>query len=300
MKYLQKVFKFLEEHFLLVLPLIIAAAIPQIIIGTVDDTQMTEAFGELVTSVESGAIDAFEALRMALEVMKPLFLAICIANVISFLLSLFIVPATYGMINKGLETNKVDIGDFVSQMGMNLPKYIVYTIFSFFVDIVLLLILGLVIALFAFIIYSLLGVGTAAVILGIVIALAVGVVIYVVMYGIKCVLSYWFPAMLVDNMNVTSAFKKAIEVGRSYLWQTIGISFLISMANSTIVGALSGFADALPHVVRSYVVPVLISVPSGLASFIMMAFYLAVYRDKTRVKEENDNENVIDSGGEFV
>jgi len=37
-----------------------------------------------------------------------------------------------------------------------------------------------------------------------------------------------------------------------------------------------------------YLEPVLISIPSGLAGFILLAFYLAVYRDKTRKMEDKD------------
>jgi len=58
-------------------------------------------------------------------------------------------------------------------------------------------------------------IGTSVLFLGIAITFVVAVMLYVVIYGIKCILSYWYPAMLVDSMKVTSAFKKAVEVGRS-------------------------------------------------------------------------------------
>jgi len=101
-------------------------------------------------------------------------------------------------------------------------------------------------------------------VLGIAITFVVAVMLYVVIYGIKCILSYWYPAMLVDSMKVTSAFKKAVEVGRSCLWQTVGITFLISMANFFITVTLKNFANTLPRV-GIYLEPVLISIPSGLA-----------------------------------
>jgi len=104
--------------------------------------------------------------------------------------------------------------------------------------------------------------------------------LYVVIYGIKCILSYWYPA-----------FKKAVEVG-------IGITFLISMANFFITVTLKNFANTLPRV-GIYLEPVLISIPSGLAGFILLAFYLAVYRDKTRKMEDKDVD-IFESPGEFV
>lgn len=196
------------------------------------------------------------------------------------------------MINKGLETDNVSIADFFPQMTRNLPKFIVYLIFSFFVDIILWLIFFLIVALFVFISITLRGAGDTAFVLGIVLTAVIAVVLYVVMYGIKCILSYWFPAMVVDDMKVTSAFNKAIEVGRSYLFPTIGITFLISLVSSLIVGMLNNLASVLP-----YVGPILISIPAALGTFITLTFYLTVYRDKTRKEEIED---VINMPEEYI
>ncbi|ABN52452.1 MAG TPA: hypothetical protein DEF39_13570 [Hungateiclostridium thermocellum] len=298
MKYLQEVFEFLGKHFLLALPMIIAVAIPNIITGTVNNAEILEGINELSSVAEYAQMDSMEMLRTYLEIMKPWFTASTIAGIVSFLLSLFVVPATYGMVNKGLETGNADLGDFFPQMAMNLPKFIIYKIFNFLVDTVLSLAFMLILALFIFLLWLLKEIGTSVLFLGIAITFVVAVMLYVVIYGIKCILSYWYPAMLVDSMKVTSAFKKAVEVGRSCLWQTVGITFLISMANFFITVTLKNFANTLPRV-GIYLEPVLISIPSGLAGFILLAFYLAVYRDKTRKMEDKDVD-IFESPGEFV
>jgi len=66
----------------------------------------------------------------------------------------------------------------------------------------------LILALFIFLLWLLKEIGTSVLFLGIAITFVVAVMLYVVIYGIKCILSYWYPAMLVDSMKVTSAFKK--------------------------------------------------------------------------------------------
>ncbi|HHV29413.1 DUF7847 domain-containing protein [Acetivibrio mesophilus] len=283
MNYLERIFKFLGKYFVLAVPLIIATAIPVIISGSVSDAEMTQAINELSASIAAQEIDTMLALTMMLEVMRPMLVLTAIANIVSFVLNLFVAPATYGMINKGLETDNAGIGDFFPQMGKNLPKYIIYTIFNFFVDVILVLVFALILCLFVFLTFALKGVGGAAFGLGIVLTVIVGIVLGLVMYGIKCILSYWFPAMVVDNMNVISAFKKSIEIGKSYLWQTIGVTILISIASSVITGTLGVFAGMLP-----YVGYVLISIPAALGSFITLVFYMTVYRDKTRNVEDED------------
>jgi len=244
--------------------MIIAVAIPNIITGTVNNAEILEGINELSSVAEYAQMDSMEMLRTYLEIMKPWFTASTIAGIVSFLLSLFVVPATYGMVNKGLETGNADLGDFFPQMAMNLPKFIIYKIFNFLVDTVLSLAFMLILALFIFLLWLLKEIGTSVLFLGIAITFVVAVMLYVVIYGIKCILSYWYPAMLVDSMKVTSAFKKAVEVGRSCLWQTVGITFLISMANFFITVTLKNFANTLPRV-GIYLEPVLISIPSGLA-----------------------------------
>lgn len=294
MKYLEKVFKFLGKYFALAIPLIIATAIPTIITGSVNDAEMTQSINELSLALANQSMDPMLALTMMLEVMQPLFVLIGIANIIAFVLNLFVVPATYGMINKGLETDNAYIGDFFPQMGRTLPKYIIYSIFSFFVSIALTLIFALVLTLFIFLAIALQKFGGVAFVLAIVVTVLVGLALYLLMYAINCALCYWFPAMIIDNMKVTSAFKKSIEVAKSYLWQTIGISLLFSIASGVITSVLGSIVGILP-----YVGPILISIPAALGSFLLSVFYLMVYRDKTREKDD-EGEDVIDLPGEYI
>lgn len=96
MRYLEKVFNFFGKHFLISLPLIIVTAIPAIIAGSVSNAELTQTINELSVSLANKDIDPFLAIDMILGVLRPILILSAIANIVSLVLNLFVMPATYG------------------------------------------------------------------------------------------------------------------------------------------------------------------------------------------------------------
>ncbi|NLP12927.1 MAG: hypothetical protein GX383_00235 [Clostridium sp.] len=297
MKYLEDAFKFLGKNLLLSIPLIIMVVIPNIIQGSTDKetaTEMANQINQLSLSVTMGEISPTEFQIMALDILKPLFVLMAIANVVLIVLSLFITPATYGMVNKALEEEDTNLIDFFPQLGKKIFKFIIFSIASFLLWFIISIVVTIISVLMVFLVNGLSEKSSALMGLGIVISVLLGVVVFLALVAFYFLTIYWFPAMVIDDLRVISAFKKSIEVARSYFWPTVGITTMIFL-----MGSIISFIIALPFSLIPYVGVVLSSVPTALAQFVTIVFVLMVYRDKTS-KNQLQDDGINDTPYELI
>lgn len=294
MKYLEDAFKFFGKHFMLALPFIIALILPNIIAGSYNAQEMTERLNEYNEAIASGNMLPEEIFGMLFEIMQPFFVLMGISIIVTFVLTVLVTPPTYGMINKALATGDASLNDFFSEFGKNFLKFFIYGIASILVWLVVSVIFSVIGGLFALVIAALNGVGTAAMVLGVVVGILIAIVLIFLMMVFGFLLSYWFPAMVVDDLPVFTALKKSIEVAKSYFWPTVGISLLISIGGGTAASVISMSLQTIP-----VVGVVLGSIPSAIAQFITIVFLMMVYRDKTG-KNEIQDDNVSDLPNEFI
>ena len=269
MKYLENAFKFLGKFYLLLLPLFIAIAIPAIISGS-GSVAMSNQITEFMMPMQQDPT-LFESSAFwvgLLDVMKPFLIKIGIASVISFVLMLIIMPATYGMVNKALATGNADLSDFVPELKNNFLKYIIYGLASIAVSLVVVIAIGIIVGICVAALY-------AAKALGIILIVIFSMALIVFLFAFSYLIVLWFPAMVADDLGVFDALKKSISVVKPYFWPMVGITLLIGIGGGVAGGALS-MASTIP-----VVGPLLSSIPSVLIQFIMIIFYFEVYRDKT-------------------
>ncbi|AEV69561.1 hypothetical protein [Acetivibrio clariflavus] len=288
MKYLENAFKFLGNFFLLVIPLFIAIAIPSIISGPSKDA-LSKQYTEIIMTMakdptlmqnSSNLIELFSTL---ISFLPPIILGF----ILTIILRIIVNPATYGMVNKALETGNVDLNDFVPEMKNNIGKYILYAL-SY---------IGIYFAIFflsAILSFIFSSITTISTTLGITLLILFSIALFIGLFVFSYLISLWFPAMVSDNLGVGDGLKKSISVVKSYFWPIVGISILVAIG-SGILSAIAGFLKGIPvlgHVVLSFI--------SALVEFIMIVFCFEVYRDKTGKNEGMNEELNYEAPGDYL
>lgn len=289
MKYLENAFKFLGKYYLLLIPLFISVVIPAILNGPSNNAMM-EQLNEIQNAIKTDpSLSQNPNELLALYgTLASSYAALGIGSLLALVLSIVVMPATYGMVNKALATGNADLSDFVPEMKNNIVKYILFGLVSlvlyFGIGIAVAIIVGICIALMAVSV----PLGVIAIIL-FAFALAAGI------YAFTRLILFWFPAMVCDNLGVIDALKKSISVGKSYFWPVVGISLLISIGSGIATGIVNGIFGRI-----AVIGPTIVSVAPVLAQFILIVFLFEVYRDKTG-KNGSVNEDLIsETPGDYL
>lgn len=285
MKYLENTLKFLVKHILLAIPLFIVYVIPAIISEPINIAMMAQS-KEIANMVKADPtmIKSFEDFLELYSILLPSMRTLGIISLVSLIPLIFVVPATYGMVNKALKTGKVGLTDFFTEFAENVGKYILFilatTIFYFGIGLVIAVLTGICVAL----VYVSLP-------LGIVASILLAIVVAAGLYASTILLLFWFPAMVSDNLGVIDALKKSFSVGKSYFWYTVAVSLIISAGTSGIsytANIIQGIIPVIGSVIKSAV--------ATLSQLIMIVFAFEVYRDKTGKNEyinSDNNEDII-------
>jgi len=266
MKNLEKAFKFAAKYYLLALPLVVLFAIPALV-GNSGSTASLKYM--LNTFPLFGNYEYLTDPTEIISMISSIFVSAMGATILSFLLAFVAYPATYGMINKTLETGTGDLNDFLPALKQNFAKYLLYWVGNIAVT----AILGII----AIIVFIILGMLTAVlkwfgimlIVLAVIVFFAVGVVTYVL-------LSLWFSVMIVDDMDLMQAFKTSIQIGWANFGSLFGIILLVIIITA-IVGGLIGLILGWIPVIG----PVISSLVSAASTFILTTFYIIFYREKT-------------------
>ena len=260
MKYLSNAVNFSIKNWMLILPVFVLTAIVSLIsgVGTASISAITSMFNP----------DNFSDPTAIFAAMPVLFGAVAGAGVVAFIAKFIYEPATYGLINKNLETGNAGLNDIGAAISNNFVKYVMYFIGMIVVGLASSIAAGLIILLFSLLIAVLKGLGVALFVI-VMIALAVFFIVLFVL------LSMWFSAMIVDGLDVVAAAKKSIEVVKSCFWTVLGITILIWLLFA-VVGFVLSLLKFIP-----LIGPIIYSVVPAGQYFVMAVFLLMLYRDKT-------------------
>lgn len=263
MKYLESAIRFLIKYWVLAIPLFILTAIPALLSGT---GSALATLGNLAALRDPYGLQQDPARILSLT--GPIVLAVVGGSFLAFVFQFASIPATYGLIGKGLDTGKADLGDIGQAISQNFVKYILYWVGQIVVwlafsvaSIILILIISLLsaiikpIAVILFILLSL-------------VLLIAGIVIMIL-------ISLWFPAMVTDNLDVVAAVKKSIEVAKQSFWTILGIGILIGIAGA-IAGGILGLLSPIP-----LLGPIIASAVPTATGFVWAVFALLLYRERT-------------------
>jgi len=288
MKYLENAFKFLGKYYLLLIPLFIATVIPAII-NAPSQNAMTQQMEEITKSMLNPGMvqNSNEMLEMYSTLMQP-SATYWLSIILSLVLTIIVTPATYGMVNKALSTGNADLSDFVPEMKNNIVKYIIFGLASivlgFGIGIAILLVIGICVALFF--------VSPA---LGGIMSFLLGLASIIAVFVLAVWISFWFIAMVSDELGVLDALKKSISVAKSYFWPIVGINILVGIGYAIVSGIFSGIFGKIP-----LIGPVFVSVIAVLYQFVIIAFMFEVYRDKTGKSDSINQDLTLDMPGDYL
>lgn len=261
MKYLVSAVNFSIKNWMLILPLFVLTALASLIGGV----GSAMSLGTITSLANVGNYSDIGAI---MGILPGVMAAVAGGGIIAFLAKFVYEPATYGLVNKSLDTGNASINDMGAAISNNFVKYIMYFVGMLVVGVVVSIAAVLILLLLGLILSLLKGLGAfLMVIIGLAVAIA-GIVIYVL-------LSMWFAAMVVDGLDVVGAAKKSMEVVKSCFWTVLGITILIAIA-AGIAGAILGFLARIP-----LLGPIIYSVVPAAQAFITTVFVLMLYREKT-------------------
>ncbi len=262
MNYLVNAIKFSIKNWMLIIPIFALTALAALIGGVGSALSLGTITSLMNTSNYSDP--------SALFALLPTILASAVGGgIVAFIAPFIYQPATYGLVNKKLETGNASLNDLGVTISSNFVKYIMYMIGQ----IVLWLIVGipafLLVLLCIWITSAIGGIGAVLMILVI-----LALIVFVIVLG--ALLSMWFTAMVIDGLDVVAAAKKSIEVVKGCFWIVFGITLLVGIAASiagTIIGVIVGWIPIVGKIVAS-------AVPAAQA-FIMVVFSMMLYRERT-------------------
>lgn len=257
MKYLKAAISYFIKNWLIATPLFVCLAIPALFTSTANTlTSLTKVWSSLINPAQ---LTDLRQIFSLLAVIVPFAIG---GGILSFVFQFVSMPATYGLVNEGLETGRSDLNQIGNAISTNFVKYVLY---------------------FAGTLLVWLAFGIISVVVTLIFALAhlsVLIILFALILGIGAIilsvlLSLWFSAMVADNLDVFEAAKRSVEIVKSCFWTLVGISLLVPIAGS-IISAILGFLNYIP-----LIGPLVLSVIPAATTFVMVVFYLLVYRDKT-------------------
>jgi hypothetical protein len=144
MKYLENAIKFLLKYWILAVPLFILTAIASLVSNAGISAAQFNALWAIISNPSQLADPG-----NLLQTLPTILPAIAGGGILAFLFQFISMPATYGLVNKGLETGAASLNDLGSAITLNVVKYIMYFIGT--------LVLGIAIVIVFFIVAVLLG-----------------------------------------------------------------------------------------------------------------------------------------------
>jgi hypothetical protein len=262
MNYLINAIKYSIKNWMLIIPLFVLTALAALI-GGIGSAMSLGTITKLMNTSNYSDPGALLAL------IPTILTSVVGGGVVAFITPFIYQPATYGLVNKSLETGNASLNDLGVSISSNFVKYVMYFVGQLVVSLVVGIPALLLVLLFAWITSA---IGAVGAILMVLIILAIIIIAIV----LSVLLSMWFAAMVIDGLDVVAAAKKSIEVVKGCFWTVLGITLLVGVAASIasgIVGVIVGWIPFIGRIIAS-------AVPAAQA-FVMVVFSMMLYRERT-------------------
>lgn len=261
MNYLVNAVKYSVKNWMLIIPIFVLTALNALI--GISDAKLTDMFASLF------AMGSYIDPGSLLKLLPGIIFSIIGGSIIALIIPFIYKPATYGLINKSLETGNASLNDLGWAISTNFVKYVMYFLGILAVSLACGIPALLLLLLCVFIISAAGGIG-AVLLFIVLLALAAFFIV------LSVLLSMWYVAMVIDGLDLVSAAKKSIEVVKSCFWTVLGITVLVSIAAAiaeTILSRIVGWIPFLGSIITA-------AVPAAQA-FVMIVFSMMLYREKT-------------------
>jgi len=262
MSYLENAIKYSIRNWVLIIPIFVLTAFSALINSgaAVLSLDLFTSFLFKTSYIDPGAL---------LELVPKILISIVGGSVIAFIIPFIYNPATYGLVNKSLETGNASLNDLGWAISTNFAKYLMYFLGIIAVTLACGIPAFLLVLLCAFLI-------TAARGIGLLLFILVLLALTAFFITLSVFLSMWYVAMVTDGLDLVAAAKKSIDVVKGCFWTVLGITLLVSIAASvaeTIIGYIVGWIPYLGSIITAAV--------SAAETFVMIVFSMMLYREKT-------------------
>lgn len=264
MKYLERAIRFSIKNWMLILPLFVLTALANLIGGIGGSARAISGLSGLLGTITSISGPG-DIIKLAPAILTAFALT---SGIWGFIFQLASYPATYGLVNKQLESGSASLNDIGAAISNNIVKYILYFLGTIAVSLVIGIGCLIILLILSLLVLLLKGFGVFLLVI-------VGIALFIAYVIFSVLISLWFAAMVVDGLDVVAALKKSVEVVKGLFWTIFGITILVSIA-AGIAGFILGFLSIIP-----LLGPIIYSVVPTAQAFIMVVFLLIVYRENT-------------------
>ncbi|MHC1735717.1 MAG: hypothetical protein AB9921_08645 [Erysipelotrichaceae bacterium] len=276
MKYLKAAFDFLVKHWIVLVPVFVATFIPALLIRP-SAGNLREVWQEFSLNSEFYLANT-EAMRALFDSART---GTNSGGMFATILNLAAFPMTAGLIKLGLTGENVTFNDFTTALSENIVKYLKLI----FGGILLGLAVGLVSVIYVIVTFMVTFSGDnlnlfalIGLLLLLVLVLAVGAVFF----------TFWFAAMVLDDLTVMNAIKKSFASVKRCFWTVVGITLLIQILTN-ILSSIAGGFSGIPLIGA-----LLSSVVATGSTVLTMAFTFILYRSINNQESlETTDESVI-------
>lgn len=278
MKYFEDAFKFVTKNYLILIPAFIAAIVPALLV--MGATPTTADLQVIVSEFQKYPEYYFSNPEVLMSALGSAGIGNSASSgTISMILNFMAIPMTAGLVKLGLSRGNVSINDFALALSSNIGKYFRY----FLGGILFGLTVAVGIILYVIALFTLLTTMGES---GIFVFLFGFLLLFVFAVAVGFFLSFWFIAMVLDDLGVMAALKKSFAIAKRSFWTLVGIGLLLAIAEG-IVGGILGFFTFIP------LLPILLtSVLSAFVVVVHMAFLFLIYRSyqpSSRIETEEVN-----------
>lgn len=273
MRYLENAFRFTFKNFIITIPLLIATAIPALImgVGAMGFLLNMGNFQKMIEDITRNPEQFNFSPNFLFNLYGPaMLISMVIATLLSWVLNILVYPATYGVINKKYETGKTDFSDFTKSLSKFIGRYIVYILVSIAIGIGVIIAFGILVGIAVVIITQVSKVAGILLLVLFILALIVGCI------ALGIYTSLWFPSICIEDTGVIQGLKNSFKYVSGSFWPILGITLLVSLCGgvaSMILSSVIGWIPVIGSVVGSVV--------TTIAEFIIIVFYFEIYREKT-------------------
>jgi hypothetical protein len=273
MRYLENAFKFTFKNFMLTLPLIISMSIPALImsVGSLGFLFNLKNFEQIFNQMLDNSGSFYPSFDMFYKMYGPtMLISIFVSMFLTLVITIFVYPITYGLINKKYETGFASLSDITGAMSRYIGKFVLYGLLKIAIWVGMGIVYLILVAIGIVIVTTVSNVAGALVL----VLFTLGFIAGCIALGVYT--SLWFPAICIEDTDIITGLKNSFKYVSGSFWSIFGISILIALCGGvagSIVGMIVGWVPIVGGAVSSVI--------SYLASFITIVFYFEIYRDKS-------------------
>jgi len=264
MNYLKNTFKIVKKNLILILPLFILTVITRYL----HTYTFTEEYVKNLLFPPNTAPLAFSKFSNIADALISFLIK---GGFIPLLLMFAVIPGTYGMVNKAVDNEKVSLIDFIPSVKSYFSKYLSITITRLIIWVVY------AFASLMFVIFSMLFLFIPENIHIPIVISVIGIILLIALFIHICQ-CLWITIVVRENTNTEHGLRKSFKI----VYHAFAFFACVFISSKILGLALEVLLYKLVNI--PVIRPVLMGIIPAFVQFMLITFYLVVYKEKSRPK----------------